>query len=115
MKKAIAFTTLVSICCLFTGGNAQLTLRQPQTPSTRKSVTVSQDDHDKALAGVIRQLTDRSNNGLRTFRSTKGGMVTDLGGRFQNVMLSQVDSSGEPIAACVTSIDEANSFFGKNL
>jgi hypothetical protein len=75
----------------------------------------SQDVKDGELADEIERLTNRSPEGL-VQRRTKDGTVIDLQGRYQNVMLAQasVDDS-TPHAACVTSLEEANEFFGRNL
>jgi hypothetical protein len=70
---------------------------------------------DRQLAEIIKQLTDRSTEGLSETRTAKGGFTIDLGEGFQNVMLSRIGLNGEPLAACVTSIGEANRFFGRNL
>lgn len=73
------------------------------------------DKNDRELAKTIRRLTDRTDDGLLETLLPDGSVSLDLGGRFQNVMLSKLDRNGEPIAACVTSLEEANLFFGKNL
>ena len=70
---------------------------------------------DRELSGRIRALTDRSTDGLTETRTARGAISIDLEDRFQNVMLSQIDTNGEPVAACVTSVEEANDFFGRNL
>jgi len=70
---------------------------------------------DRDLAATIKQLTKRSNEGLNEKRIPDGGFSVDLEDRFQNVMLSKVEADGEPVAACVTSIEEASEFFGRNL
>jgi hypothetical protein len=70
---------------------------------------------DRELATTIRGLTSRSTAGLTERPAAGGGFTIDLEDRFQNVMLSRVEADGEPSAACVTSIEEANEFFGRNL
>ena len=79
------------------------------------SQTQERTAKDRELAGRIRGLTNRSTEGLNEVRTADGGFSLDLEDRFQNVMLSQVDASGEPFAACVTSVEEANDFLGRNL
>ncbi|HEX6279911.1 MAG TPA: carboxypeptidase regulatory-like domain-containing protein [Pyrinomonadaceae bacterium] len=67
------------------------------------------------LADAIKSRTSRESKGLLE-RSTKGGGIAlDLEARFENVMLAKIDSYGEPVAACVTDLGEANSFFGRDL
>lgn len=70
---------------------------------------------DRQLADLIRTLTNRSTAGLVEKKTAGGGVTIDLEGRFQNVMLARIGSKGEPVAACVTGLDEANLFFRKNL
>jgi hypothetical protein len=73
------------------------------------------DENDRELARQIRDLTSKSTDGLTQETSKKGGVSVNLQGRFQNVMLSKVGVDGEPESACVTSLDEANSFFERDL
>jgi Carboxypeptidase regulatory-like domain len=73
------------------------------------------DKNDLKLAIKIKSLTDRSAEGLVQKVAKDGGVSVDLQGRFQNVMLSKIGVDGEPDVACVTSLDEANSFFERNL
>jgi hypothetical protein len=80
---------------------------------TQNTDNARQIETDRKLASKIRTLTDRSAEGLKV-RKTANGEEIDLGGRFQNVMLAQI-TDGEPAAACITSLGEANAFFGKNL
>lgn len=75
----------------------------------------AQIEQDRELAKTIRRLANRSDAGLVQKTLPDGSVTLDLEGRFQNVMLGRLDDSGEPIAACVTSLEEANRFFGKNL
>lgn len=70
---------------------------------------------DKLLADSIRSKTNRTFDGLVEKTSKDGSVTVDLEGRFQNVMLAKLDHKGDPIAACVTDIDEANNFFGRDL
>ena len=72
-------------------------------------------EKDLQLAAQIRRLTNHTTNGL-TERARRNGEVSiDLSSGFQNIMLSKIDDDGEPAAACITSIGEANAFFGRNL
>ena len=73
------------------------------------------DQKDFELAQVIRRLTNRTTEDLTEFPAIGGGFGLDLDDRFQNVMLSRIDTDGEPIAACVTDIGEADRFFGRDL
>ncbi len=73
------------------------------------------DTTDLELSKKIKELTNRSSDGLVQKKMKNGGVSIDLQGRFQNVMLARIGITGEPEAACVTSLDEANSFFERNL
>ena len=73
------------------------------------------DQKDLELAQVIRRLTNRSTEDLTEVPVFGGGFGLNIEDRFQNVMLSRIDADGEPIAACVADIGEADSFFGRNL
>ncbi|HMO79436.1 MAG TPA: carboxypeptidase regulatory-like domain-containing protein [Pyrinomonadaceae bacterium] len=81
---------------------------------TRSRERRSTDD-DKKLAGLIRELTNRSTEGLVEEQSPTGGISLDLRGRFQQVTLGRLDWKGDPVAACVSSVEEANDFFGRDL
>lgn len=82
--------------------------------SNRGSVK-EQDNNNAALAKTIRRLSNRSTAGLIEERDASGGVMVDLQGRFQNVMLGKIDEDGDPVSACVTDIAGANSFFGRDL
>ena len=78
-------------------------------------LTVSaQTQDEKNLADFIKMRTNRTFAGL-VERRKADGITVDLEERFQNLMLARLGYDGEPIAACVTDLAEANLFFGKNL
>ncbi len=83
--------------------------------SAKRVVSAEQQKQDHELAETIRRLSNRSAEGLvaETFRD--GGVHVDLHGRFQNVMIGRIDDDSEPLAACITGLGEANSFFGRDL
>lgn len=81
----------------------------------RPPVSGSASDADKGLAELIQRFTNRSSEGLTETIKTDGSVSVDLEGRFQNLMLSRLNERGEPVAACVTSIGEANDFLGRDL
>lgn len=119
MKKLLLFGLASFICCLFLINQYQLTSASAQVTQDDKSGRFNDSiarngDKDKELAESIRKFADRSTEGLKV-EMTGDGITVDLKGRFQNVMLSKIDTDGEPVAACVTSLDEANHFFGRNL
>jgi Carboxypeptidase regulatory-like domain len=73
------------------------------------------NESDRELAKRISDLTNKSSDGLVQETSKNGAVSIDLQGRYQNVMLSKIGIDGEPQSACVTSLDEANSFLERNL
>ncbi len=78
-------------------------------------ISSQKNEHDKQLAELIQRFTNRSSDGLTETVKNDGSVSVDLEGRFQNLMLSRLNERGEPIAACVTSIAEANDFLGRDL
>src|SRR4051812_36991781 len=81
---------------------------------SRAQVVGRPDPADAQLAAAIRTLADRRPEGLIETRRPDGSMALDLEKRFQNVSLVKAEG-GEPIVGCVSSVEEANSFFGRNL
>jgi hypothetical protein len=79
------------------------------------SVYSRPDDRDPELATTVRRMTNRSLAGLKERRAPRGGLLLDLQGRFQDLALVKLDPEGDPAVGCVSSIDEANRFFGRNL
>lgn len=71
-------------------------------------------ENDKEMAREIARVTNRSEEGLVS-KQTKNGIFVDLQERFQNVMIARTEEKGSPSAACITSLDEANGFLGRNL
>ena len=102
------------LVCLFFAAS-QSKYSQAYAQSKFSILPVQTVDKDRDLATTIKRLANRSSVGLVVKKVPKGGSMIDLQDRFQNVMLSKIDTDGEPVAACVTSLDEANSFFGRDL
>ena len=114
MKKLLLFVFAAAACFLFIDHKYELSSVSAQT-DTKDSALRSANPQDLLLADTIKQLTNRSTEGLIQKRVPGKGFSMDLDDRFQNVMLSKIDTDGEPVAACITSVEEANAFFGKNL
>ncbi|MBL8182921.1 MAG: hypothetical protein JNL64_15085, partial [Blastocatellia bacterium] len=83
--------------------------------SAQNVIAGNSPDEDRRLAAEIRRITDRSGDGLFERQTTNGAVMMDLGETFQNVMLARLGHDGEPISACITSLSEANYFFGRDL
>lgn len=70
---------------------------------------------DREMADLIKRLTDRSTEGLTEQVMPDGGVSLDLQERFQNVPLAFFEDTGEVSVRCITSLPEANAFFGRDL
>ena len=112
MKKLLLFVFVLAVVFLALDSQSQFTAVSAQPDKTNVS---ARQESDPQLAAFIRRLTDRSTGNLTQNRSVNGTRTLDLGEGFQNVMLSKLETNGEPVAACVTSIEEANAFLGRNL
>jgi hypothetical protein len=99
----------------FTTVSAQSAGGNNNQNSNENPATHQRSLKDRQMASVIRQLTSKSTEGLTQNRSASGEISIDFEDGFQNVMLSRVEADGEPFAACITSVGEANEFFGRNL
>ncbi|MBX7222775.1 MAG: hypothetical protein K1Y36_22695, partial [Blastocatellia bacterium] len=86
-------------------------------PRTHQRQEVTQESRvaDRELAATIRQLANRSTDGLVEEQLPNGSYLLDLKGRFQNVSLAKINPDGKISVGCVTSLGEANTFFGRNL
>ncbi len=71
--------------------------------------------NDRRLAALIRQMTDRSAEGLTETALPSGGFTVDLNDHFQQVSLVKTTPDGGVLAGCVESLAEANAFFGHDL
>lgn len=70
---------------------------------------------DRGLAAAIKSRTVRTSDGLVEYKTADGGTTVELEGRYQNVILGRLDPYGEPVAACVADLNEANKFFRRDL
>lgn len=117
MNKITASLLAIVACCLFSAGylsfgalpkaSAQRTIR---TPVVRHAAA----DDDAAMAAEIESRTRRE-VGILGQRYEANGVLLDLAGGFENMALARNEPDGNVTAACVTSLGEANSFFGRNL
>lgn len=117
MKKVIVSLLAVSACCLLAVGLNELSVYSSVSAQADDQTRIdgrNQTEKDREMAKEIARVTNRSSEGLVS-KETSDGIEVDLDGRFQNVMLARLEGEGEFAAACVTSLGEANSFFGKDL
>lgn len=119
MKKTLAVLFAVVACCvvILIASNRDSSIAHAQNSSKiGRNAVQSDSESDKQLASIIRRLTDGPASGERKqWAIPGGGILTDLQGGSQNVMLSMLDENGEPIAACIDNLNDANSFLGRNL
>lgn len=69
---------------------------------------------DGRLAAELRRRTNREVSFLNE-KITENGVFLDFAGGFENVALARTEPDGGITSACVASIEEANSFLGRNL
>jgi hypothetical protein len=70
---------------------------------------------DAALGALIEKITDRRSDDLFPEELPDGSKIVDLKGRFQQASLGQFIGDGQAMVACVNSVPEANTFFGRDL
>ncbi|HMU34569.1 MAG TPA: FG-GAP-like repeat-containing protein, partial [Pyrinomonadaceae bacterium] len=113
MKKVILSAAALAIlfAALVFVGTGRWSLAAAQTHRDR----TQPQNGDRELGRLIGDLTDRTD--ARSIERTlaDGGVEVDMGKTFQNVMLGRLGSDGEPVAACVTDLGEAENFFGRDL
>jgi hypothetical protein len=86
-----------------------------ETTSTAQTGRSYLRTDDPELAKTIRRLTDRSTAGLVEKRHNNGTVALNIAGRMQEVPLAKLDADGDPVVGCVSSVAEANHFFGRDL
>ncbi|MBV9242369.1 MAG: carboxypeptidase regulatory-like domain-containing protein [Acidobacteria bacterium] len=114
MKRVAPVLTAASLLLII--AVSKVTTSRAQVPRDRSQQAPLQTQ-DGELADAIERFASRSTAGLVPTRRRDGMVTLDLRGRFQNVMLAQADPVGgsDIRAACVTSVEEANAFFGRDL
>jgi hypothetical protein len=70
---------------------------------------------DAALGQLIERLTDRRSDDLIPEQRPDGSVAVDLKGRFQQAPLAQFIDDGLALVQCVSSVEEADVFFGRDL
>lgn len=94
---------------------AGIVFLQPSKAQNKQQSPQTQNEQDRAMAAAIRKLTDQSTEGLVQEFLPDGSVMMDLKGRFQTVPIAQLDEDGNIAVRCVTSLAEANHFFGRDL
>lgn len=118
MKNFALLIGVTAVCCVLLAGGAYLGPAEVSAQRSSDPFTVGKSafgyDADKKMAAEISRSTNRSSDGLVS-KSGPNGVDVDLEGRFQNLMLTRLEDDGSAAAACITSLGEANAFFGRNL
>jgi hypothetical protein len=117
MKNRFLLIAIFAFLAIFlaVGGQSYFTAVSAQNNDAGKNPAAAPTGDDAALASLIKRLTDRSTDSLTQRRGADNSVSLDLGEGFQNVMLAKTGPDGEPAVACVTSLGEANEFFGRDL
>ena len=121
MKKNLFLSLIILGTVLFLIGQPELTNVSAQSNGgkadnlQKNNPNLRPAQRDKQLADLIEQFTKRSDDNLKIERFSDGEVKLDILEGYKNVMLARTGFDGEPLAACVTSLGEANSFFGRNL
>jgi len=79
-------------------------------PQTGQIKPLTQQEAQQ-LADGLKQLVNRSTEGLTEVQDPDGGISMDLQGRFQNVQVARVNSDGTVTQSCIDSPEGAASFF----
>jgi hypothetical protein len=112
MIRIAAALVAILLLSVFVG----IYVETPVSAQSRRAVPGSTSEKQPdLLAESIKARTSRDSSGLKETKTKDGGVSLELEDRFQNVMLAKIDTYGEPVAACVTDLAEANSFFGRDL
>ncbi len=112
LSKKIYLIALLSVCGLTAVSFVELGNVSSAQVLETKSSQVKADD--RKLAAEIRRRTDRDVSFLNE-RFTKNGVFLDLAGGFENIALARTETDGSVTSACIASIEEANSFLGRDL
>jgi hypothetical protein len=112
MKKLLLLICAALVFCVFFGVNK---FYDVSAQSLNESAASRDAESDRQMADFLQRVTNRESGDLIPKKLRRGITELDLQGRFQNVMLSRTEPDGDLTNDCVTSLDEANAFFGKNL
>ncbi len=89
----------------------QASAQVPLDPQTGQVRPLTQAEARQLAAG-IRQLVNKSTEGLESVKHADGSVSMDLQGRFQNVAVAKLDEDGRLTQSCVDNPESAAAFFG---
>jgi hypothetical protein len=70
------------------------------------------DDEARKLAAGLKQMVNKSTDGLSEVQHADGSVTMDLQDRFQNVLVARVNDDRSVSQSCVDNPDAAGAFFG---
>ena len=70
------------------------------------------DEEQRKLAAGLKQMVNKSTDGLSEVQHADGSVTMDLQDRFQNVTVARVNDDGSVSQSCVDNPDAAGAFFG---
>jgi Carboxypeptidase regulatory-like domain len=111
MKRSFLLVSIIAVLAILI--NHYLPTESVSAQKMGRSRAVLSDDAE--LASEIKRLANRSTEDIVPEWTPEGAIRLNSHGRFQNVMLSKVDEDGDLAVGCISSLDEANSFFSRNL
>ncbi|MCP9493283.1 MAG: hypothetical protein MSG64_02385 [Pyrinomonadaceae bacterium MAG19_C2-C3] len=132
MKFRIQSLMLCAVLCAATA-SAQTVSVQPPEENANDTVTTTVNgqqvkvnrqtgrlvaptaEEAKILAEGMKNLLNRSTEGLTVHKHADGTEETDLQGRFMNLMLARTTTDGKVETECVTTPESAADFFGFKL
>lgn len=82
----------------------------PLDPQSGQVRPLTQEEAER-LAADLKQLVNRSTEGLKEVHHADGSVSMDLQGRFQSVVVRKQNENGEWVVACVDSPEAAAAFF----
>ncbi|QQS34081.1 MAG: carboxypeptidase regulatory-like domain-containing protein [Acidobacteriota bacterium] len=112
LRAAVLIAAFAGLTAAFIGFSVPASSQNAKGSKGERNVS---REGDADLAAEIRRLADRSTIGLYEEMTDRGGTMVDLQGRFMNVPLMAIDEMGRSATYCVTSLEEANEFFGRDL
>jgi len=70
------------------------------------------DEEARKLAAGLKQMVNKSTDGLSEVQHADGSVTMDLQDRFQNVLVARVNDDGSVSQSCVDNPEAAGAFFG---
>ena len=103
---------VLTLLTLALGTTAAVTMRTAETKPAQETLSrsLTQEEAQKVAEG-IKQLVNKSTDGLVSVQHADGTVSMDLQGRFQNVAVAKKNADGTITHACVDTPEAAARFF----